>query len=87
MIVHPIYPLILFPTKPLNEKAPHLSWQGPADLWLIEGSLMELSELPESGTIALPLVGCGAGGLQEKQVLPLLRHYLRDDRFMLVRWR
>lgn len=76
---------ILFPTKPLNIKAPQLSWRNPASLTLIERSLLQLSLLPlDDGThVFLPLVGCGNGGLSEDAVMPLLHKYL-NDRFTLV---
>ena len=75
--------LILFPVKPLNVLAPYLSWQGKANLSLIEKSTKDLAEFPDK-EIALPLVGCGNGRLSESDVLPILNMYL-DDRFVLVR--
>ena len=83
--------LILFPTKPLNEEQPWLSWQQDADLALIKRSTIQLQKLGEIlqdkgtvfGNIGVPLVGCLNGNLGPRQFLPILRHYL-DDRFILL---
>ena len=81
--------LILLPTKPLNTKAPYLSWRNSSELPLIEKSLRELVELkpqhPELETIFVPLVGCGNGGLSETDVLPLMSSILVADHFVFVR--
>ena len=82
---------VLFPTKPLDAVKPALSWRLPADLNLVEQSAITLdavrSGLREDGVyierVALPLVGCGAGGLAREQVLPILEQHL-DDNFTLV---
>ena len=82
---------ILFPTKPLDVAKPSFSWRLPAALLLIEqsaGTLAALRGTPlRDGSrvdrVALPLVGCGAGGLQRHEVLPILRREL-DDNFTLV---
>lgn len=82
--------MFMFPTKPLNMEQPWLSWQGKADLKLIARSARQLQavlplvrkKLP-IGRVAIPLVGCGAGGLKPVQVIPLLRSVLSDD-FVLV---
>jgi len=77
---------ILFPTKPLNESQPWMSWKNDADLGLIMRSTIQLAKLIDIvnlGTqVGLPLVGCENGNLRAKQVLPILRSYL-DDRFVL----
>ena len=79
--------LILFPVKPLNFDAPWLSWRQRASLELIRYHTEMLAEsmrlAPEP--IALPLVGCGNGGLPPSEVLRVLRWHLEDDRFILVR--
>ncbi len=81
--------VILFPTKPLNTRAPYLSWRNSSELPLIEKSLRELVELkpkhPALETIFVPLVGCGNGGLSESDVLPLMASQLAADCFLLVR--
>lgn len=80
--------LILFPVKPLNPEKPWLSWQGMADPVLIEQSAMQLADWTKhrgERLIALPLVGCGNGGLGEEVVLPILHHHLSASRFVLVR--
>jgi hypothetical protein len=93
VVRHPVAPLIFFPTKPLNPEAPHLSWQSPATVETVTRSLRDLARLPPlagwpgGGLIALPLVGCGLGGLPEATVLPLLHEWLTSDRFVLVQQR
>ena len=85
--------LIFFPVKPLNVKQPWMSWQQPASLGLSERSLKQLSEfLPgcgagpnAQGKIYVPLVGCGNGGLEEAQVIPLMDQYLTAEHFIRVR--
>jgi len=78
--------LIFFPTKPLDEKKPWLSWMGRSVAAVVEKSTMQLAAWSNPGErIALPLVGCGNGGLPEEVVLPILRYHLKADRFMLVR--
>jgi hypothetical protein len=85
VIEHPQYPLIFFPTKRLNPRVPHLSWQYDSDLDTIRRSLADLARWSGDGLIALPLVGCQNGNLKEAAVLPVLREFLVGDRFVLVR--
>jgi hypothetical protein len=75
VVVHPEHPLIFFPTKVLNYDEPHLSWQRGSHLGLIERATQQLAAL-RLGPVALPLVGCGNGGLSEERVLPVLRDWL-----------
>lgn len=85
--------LILFVTKPVNKDAPQLSWQRKSDLGAIRASCEMLAQWlklpPELGTlIAMPLVGCGNGGLQESEVLPVLNEFFAEtDNVVLVRER
>ncbi len=44
VILFPEAKLILFPVKPLNRRAPQLSWQGPASIALISQSCAQLVE-------------------------------------------
>jgi len=80
--------MILFPTKPLNQSKPQLSWQSFSHLDLVERSTRQLASLPaveerlRGVSIYLPLVGCGLGGLPESKVLPILNELL-DDQFTL----
>ena len=85
VLVYPDGPLILFPTKPLNKRLPWYSWRSPSTTGLIEQGLGQLIQLPITKPIAVPLLGCGAGGLHEADVLPLFERYVKDDRFTLVR--
>jgi hypothetical protein len=81
-------PLILFPTKPLNKEAPWLSWQAMADLSLIEKNAKCLAELEgdlkDDLPILVPALGCGNGGLDLREVRPILERHLTSDRFVLV---
>lgn len=80
--------LILFPVKPLNKEAPHMSWKSPASLEIIERSAKNLAGLgevlPGDLPIAVPAVGCGNGGLDWSDVKPILEKYLVSDRFIMV---
>lgn len=84
VLVYPDGPLVLFPTKRLNPKLPWYSWRNPSTMEFIEQGLGQLIQLPIHQPIAVPLLGCGAGGLQEAAVAPLIERYLKDDRFTLV---
>lgn len=78
--------LIFFPVKPLMcDEDPSRSWDQKAWLPLIERSAAELALIP--GKIALTLPGCGNGGLDPAEVLPVLERHLADNRFLLVDWR
>lgn len=75
--------LVFFPVKPLlDPKNPERSWDQRADLGRIERSLRELTKI--QGRVALAFPGCGNGGLDRKDVEPLLRRHLTDDRFTVV---
>lgn len=84
--------LILFPTKPLNRKTPWLSWKQKSDIKLIEKSAellvaisqKELISVDGKPRIILPAVGCGLGGLDLGEVVPVLKKHLVSDRFILV---
>lgn len=84
--------LILFPTKPLNENQPWLSWKNNSDYSLIKRSTKQLVKLVDMlrqrgkflPVVVLPMVGCGNGNLEPKCVTRLLEKYL-DDTFILVR--
>ncbi len=84
--------LILFPTKPLNKKEPWLSWKQKSSITLIEKSTELLVAISEreldtangKPRIVLPAVGCGNGGLELGEVVPILKKHLVSDRFILV---
>jgi hypothetical protein len=77
-------PIILFPTKGLNEDKPWLSWKQKSSLELIERSTKELASLPGPDKIVLPFPGCQHGQLTREEVLPILVKYLTPDRFTVV---
>ncbi len=77
--------LVLFPVKPLDRLLPHLSWKQTASLELVERSTKQLKVFfTGADTVALPLVGCGNGGLNPRDVLPILKEHLQNDRFLLI---
>ncbi len=65
-------------------------WQEKAKLSLIARSCQELVIRVNARhwwkRIALPRVGCGNGGLDWKDVKPILEEFL-NDRFIVVKWR
>ena len=69
--------LIFFPTRerPIER----------AKFGFINAGLRNLPLLPIVGNIYLPLIGCGYGRREEREILPLMQQYLVDDRFTLVR--
>lgn len=75
VVIHPDHGLIFFPTKPLNYDDPQLSWRNRSSLGLIRRSAVQLSRL-RLGPVAVPLVGCGNGGLDEQEVMPVVRDVL-----------
>ena len=75
--------LVLVAVKPCDLTQPHLSWDQPARLELVERGLFGLQQMTETPRVAVPLLGCGNGGLDPRVVLPLMRRLL-DDRFLLV---
>lgn len=83
--------LFLFPTKPLDEEQPWMSWKNDACTTLIRKSCLQLVKLAdimeEKGhflvQIGLPMPGCGNGNLTQRQVLPIITDIL-DDRFVLL---
>lgn len=79
--------LWMFPVKPLNKDNPSMSWKQPASLELIQRSLESLAfaaTVHATGTIYIPFVGCGNGGLLKEQVYPLLYKCLNQNKFCLV---
>lgn len=82
-IEHPRLPLIFLPVKPIHpELGPSRSWDQRADLTLIERGLKLLAQ--HHGMIALTFPGCGNGGLERRDVLPLMQTHLDHDRFVVV---
>jgi len=70
--------LIFFPTK--------RDWRGKSDIDLIHNYLSFLMQMAEHygwGTVSLPRLGCGLGGLDWTIVKALLERHL-DNRFVVV---
>jgi len=68
--------IILLPTKPLNFREPHRSWQGPADPELIKHGLRHilaeahteiLTLLHKTYRVLVPLLGAGHGSMAEAE--------------------
>jgi O-acetyl-ADP-ribose deacetylase (regulator of RNase III) len=63
--------IVLFPTKE--------DWRNPSKIEWVEEGLKSLANLiinHNIASIALPLIGCGLGGLKEGDVIPLIDKYL-----------
>jgi len=76
--------LVMFPVKPLNREKPWLSWKSKADIELIIQSASQLFGLPFDDPVSIPLVGCGNGGLDPAEVIPVLSAMLVHERFTLI---
>jgi hypothetical protein len=83
VVIHPEHGLIFFPVKPLDCDEPHLSWRQKASLSLIRQSAFQLSQL-RLGPTAIPLVGCGNGGLSEQDVMPIVRDMLKGQNHFTI---
>lgn len=85
VMMHQRNRLIMFPTKPMNEDQPWMSWRGDADSKLVWRSAAQLAAFTLDGeSIDIPLVGCGNGRLTPELVLPILHSFLGHDRYRLV---
>jgi hypothetical protein len=70
--------LILMPTKPLKADAPWHSWMNNADVELIKRGLAEVDKFlisHERVHLAMPLPGCGEGGIPDKFAIKLAKQY------------
>ena len=81
IVIMNIERLIMFPTKKLDTKNPHLSWKQDSDIGTIEQSARELSEfaLQDDSLIFIPLVGCGNGKLNRLDVIPILKDCFKEN--------
>jgi len=65
-----------------------LDWKEPSPLWLIERSIKQLYIIANSldwKSILMTKPGCGYGSLSwERQVRPLIKDVLADERFVVV---
>jgi len=87
----PYYParFFLFPTKPLDEERPWMSWQNMSTIELIIKSAKQLSVCVDVlsknnfiSKVGVPMVGCENGGLKQRDVLSVLSNIL-DNRFVI----
>jgi len=93
--VYPFYENVIGHPEIITFPVKH-NWWEKADLKLIEQSCKELVELNkviskglESGEsfyheYVIPRPGCGNGGLDWRDVKPILEKYLVDDRFHII---
>jgi hypothetical protein len=90
--------IILAPTKPLNLREPHRSWQSPSDLELVQLTLcfllserqaQALTLLQPEYRVLIPLLGAGHGGIPEAEAEQLIRDEValaeHRARFFLVK--
>lgn len=68
--------VICFPTK--------YHWEDPSKLSYIAHALGRLKEVITYDSIAIPALGCGLGGLQKKEVIPMIVKYMMDSYFKTV---
>lgn len=88
IVKYPWAPLIFFPTKPLNEAKPWMSWSLKSDKEMI-GKLLShfhaFADKHKLEKIAVPLLGAGNGGLDPFEMKDFIREKIGDDRrFVLV---
>lgn len=83
----PFGPLTFFPTKPLYEEKPWMSWSQPSDREMIKNLLPHLPAYADRHgleRIAVPVLGAGNGGLDFGDMVELIRSTVSDSRFVLV---
>jgi hypothetical protein len=80
------YRLILIPSKPLNVKSPHLSWQGVANIATVAKSLRWLQDTKDNypEKVYIPLIGTGNGGLDPDLIKELMDKVLTSEKFIGV---
>ncbi|MCK9428789.1 MAG: hypothetical protein M0R17_02110 [Candidatus Omnitrophica bacterium] len=85
-VYYPDYRLILVPSKPLNVKSPHLSWQGNANINTVTKSLKWLQDISESlpEKVYVPLIGAGNGQLDPELIKELMDKILISEKFIGV---
>lgn len=83
----PAKAVILFPTKPLFESKPYMSWQNKSSYQLIEKSAEEMNIMAVTWPVRhvlVPIVGCGNGSLDARAIIPLLHKKIVDPKCVLV---
>lgn len=80
--------LLLFPTKTLSTN-PSLSWKQKSDIDLIENGFLAIKGWYKKDKgfkekISFPMVGCGAGELNEEQVMPLFEKYFGNNDMITI---
>ena len=80
--------VICFPTKPLNQEKPFLSWFAASTVEFITFHLKSLKNLADEletiDHILVPSLGAGCGGLEEAEVRFILSNYLSHPKFTHV---
>lgn len=88
IIKYPWGPLIFFPTKPLDQGQPWLSWSQKSDKEMIGrllGHFPEFADRHKLQKIAVPILGAGNGGLNKREMEDFVRSKIGSDkRFLLV---
>ena len=75
--------IILLPVKPSMTRDGWPGWMGKANVSMIEDGVQWMNEMKfGKRPIACPLLGCGAGWLAKKDILPILERL--DHRFTIV---
>lgn len=80
--------IICVPSKPLNPKAPHLSWQQDADPKTVKESLEWLENNADTfpDLVYVPIIGAGNGRLDKELVKDLMTRTLKNEKFVGVEW-
>ncbi len=78
--------LIMLPSKPLNVKQPHISWQGNANINTIAESLKWLQDISEilPKKVYIPLLGSGNGQLDPELIKELMEKTLTSENLIGV---
>ena len=78
--------ILCLPSKTLNERDPHLSWQENSDFGLIKSSYLMLKWWSDEETdkYVAPLLGTRNGGLDKNLILELVKNYKFNDNVTIL---